>query len=250
MPSEPIQLKGGAVTLDPRLDRVFQEDWRSLNFPVSAIVPEDAPIQDRRWTGGPVLDQGQEGACVGFGWTKELALAPFPVRFPDVAAANSFARNRVYKPAQLIDEWPGTDYEGTSVLAGAKIVAGMGHLAEYRWALTVEDVLRTLSNHGPVVVGINWYEAMYYTLPGGLVQVDGPVVGGHCIVLNGLWLNRRIKEQGWLRRWEVIEWTNSWSPSYGLGGRGFITVEEFANKLFVPREVDACVPVRRLRHAA
>ena len=41
---------------------------------------------------------------------------------------NDFARG-IYKQAQTLDEWPGDDYEGTSVLAGAKAVQAEGYMA-------------------------------------------------------------------------------------------------------------------------
>jgi hypothetical protein len=63
------------------------------------------------------LDQGKEGACVGFAWSHELAAYPVRVEVDD-----EFARSKIYAEAQKIDEWPGEAYHGTSVLAGAKVV--------------------------------------------------------------------------------------------------------------------------------
>ena len=101
-------------------------------------------------------DQGSEGACVGFGWSRAMSL---------------FNRLRydarwLYHEAQKIDEWPGEDYDGTSVRAGGEILRTVGHrqiygtqgktrpvglshgIAAYRWATSVDDVLEVLGMKG------------------------------------------------------------------------------------------------------
>lgn len=100
-------------------------------------------IQPDRLSWYRFYDQGNEGACVGFGISRAQTM-----------------RNRVmydafwlYHEAQKIDEWPGTDYDGTSVNAGLKVAkseglrrARSGMIAEgeginaYRWATSVDDV--------------------------------------------------------------------------------------------------------------
>jgi hypothetical protein len=76
-------LKDGTSTFDRRLDRIPAFDQRSANFPVQAALnPQQQTLVSKTWTapdGTPVLDQGQEGACVGFGTTNELLWNPVPV---------------------------------------------------------------------------------------------------------------------------------------------------------------------------
>jgi hypothetical protein len=118
------------------------------------------------------------------------------------------------------NDWP----EGASMLAGAKALKNGGKISAYRWAFGIVDVLDTLSEIGPVVLGINWYSGMYQTRTDGLVNVDGNLVGGHCIVANGYWPAHP-------KFGDVVVWTNSWGRSYGLNGVGFIRVSDLADLL-------------------
>jgi hypothetical protein len=70
----------------------------------------------------------------------------------------------LYHEAQKVDEWPGEDYDGTSVRAGLDILRTRGHcevnqgrvspeaigegIARNRWARSVDDILNTLGYNG------------------------------------------------------------------------------------------------------
>lgn len=166
-----------------------------------------------------------------------------PVRIrPD--DPQEFARN-VYREAQLIDEWPGEDYDGTSVLAGAKVMQRHGYLDSYRWAFSIDDVIDALLHLGPVVIGIPWYDSMYDTRPSGLVETGGTMVGGHCIVLTGYQPGTIIMGEGIRRRFDVVRWRNSWGRSYGVRGDGLIQVADLERLL--SQRGEACVPMGRSR---
>jgi hypothetical protein len=244
-----ITMKDGTQTEDIKLGRLIQFDERSRSYNVRTVLPS-TELRVRRWTGGPVLDQGYEGSCVGHAWAKELLLRPVANKGID----DAFAR-RVYCRAQAIDPWPGTSkictqretphYEGTSILAGAKAVQEAGYIESYYWAFNVDDVLAAISNLGPVVIGIPWYDGMYDTRKSGLVEVSGRVVGGHAIVLTGHHPRMRIKGEGWTARHHVVEWINSWGYGYGLKGRGLLKVEDLERLL--KDNGEACIPTGRLR---
>ena len=231
----PVLLKGGHETEDPRLDRVPEFDERSRSFPIAAVVPE--PLRSRSWPCPLVTDQGREGACVGHAWTHELAATPIAVR--DLSSAYA---NGLYREAQRIDEWPGEDYSGTSVLAGAKILAGRGYMAEYRWAFGIDDVLRAISHAGPVVLGIPWLDSMYEPRPDGMLDCSGRSIGGHAILARGLLLRRWFIGSD---PWPVVRLRNSWGSDWGLGGDCFIPVADL-ERLLADRG-ECCVPVGRRR---
>lgn len=217
-----------------------QFDERSREYGISA-VSRPAPRRDKQWKIGPILDQGREGACVGFGWTAEALATPTPVdlsRTPwGVPRDPTKLALEVYKQAQLIDEFPGEEY-GTSVLAGAKIMKKMGFLKEYRWAFSVDDVITGLINRGPVVLGIEWRSGMYAPKD-GVLKLSGDVVGGHCITAVGF---RSVKSSA-IPGQESVVLQNSWGLDWGVNGLAQISVSDLTALLAAQGE--ACVPYKR-----
>jgi hypothetical protein len=211
-------------------DRIPRWDGRNLEYPIRELIGEDVPIKARRWKLPECLDQGSEGACVGFGWTHELLAEP--VR---VTGVDPFA---VYHRAQQLDDWPGEGYYGTSVLAGAKVIQEMGHLKEYRWAFTVDDILATLVVHGPVVIGVNWHEKMAQPDAAGYIRPIGRILGGHCVCLRGVTQNQSGKGGKW-----AVLGRNSWGRYWGQRGDFKLTTDNLAKLLAAGGE--ACVPVTR-----
>lgn len=218
----------------PDIERTFdwkpRKDPRSLFYGIREVTP--IPPINRTWRCPDPLDQGREGACVGFGWTHELMTTPVIVP----GLTNEYASG-VYHDAQRIDEWDGEDYEGTSVLAGAKILKQRGYLKEYRWAFGIDDVKLALGTTGPVVLGINWYSGMY-TAPGGVLSVSGRLVGGHCI------LARAYRRTGLVfPDEEAVGLLNSWGSDWGVNGQAWIRASHLSRLL--REDGEACVPYRR-----
>lgn len=241
--TDPIELKGGAVTLDRRLDRVQQFDERSRGYGIVPVLREQGVEQpvSRVWDGGPVTDQGAEGACVGHGWTGELTAEPEVCGIENPMAY----AYELYHQTQHRDPWPGcslgtgcpveptsTTYGGTSVLSAAQILQERGLIAEYRWAFGLDDLVLALGHHGPAVLGIPWYESMYEA-PDGVITVKGKQVGGHCILARGV----NVEERYVLLR-------NSWGPDYGIQGDGRISFADLTRLLGEGGE--ACIPVTRV----
>ena len=227
---------------DRRLDWVprFDEDSRAYAIR-SAIAP--TTIKSKRWTPGPILDQGREGACVGFALTAEALATPVRVDLARVAAEIPrgpvpFAHS-VYRSAQRIDEWEGEAYEGTSVLAGVKVMRKLGLVREYRWAFGVNDVVLALITTGPVVLGTYWYDGMYEA-PDGVVRPGGPVVGGHAYL--AVAYNHSSDHPDLLGE-RTITIQNSWGWGWGRNGLAEITVADLG--MLLANDGEACVPFRR-----
>jgi hypothetical protein len=99
-------------------------------------------------------DQGEEGACVGFAISRSLSLMN----------RERYDGEWNYKQAQLIDDWEGEDYSGTSVRAGLEVIQTQGPcrvysgqkkepdpvrgISAYRWATSVEMVIAALAHRG------------------------------------------------------------------------------------------------------
>jgi hypothetical protein len=238
-----LQLRGGHVTEDPRLDRLPEVDERNADFPIRAALPRRVPLRGRTWVCRPRLNQYNEGACVGFGWSHELAATPVSLH---TLTTEPFARS-LYREAQRVDEWAGEDYEGTSVLAAAKVLTAWGYLAEYRWALDIDDAVDTLVAYGPLVMGTDWTPSMFDTRPSGLLEVSGLGVGGHCWLARGIILKPRLKGERIAE--PVVRCVNSWGNTWGVNGEFYLKVSDWERliKGLGRWPGDACVPVQRLR---
>lgn len=236
------KLCNGTITKDPRLDRLVSFDERNRNFPIRALLEaasiaegKHATFRSYTWSVPISLDQGSEGACVGFGWSHELAARP--VKVPLIT--NDLAR-QIYWEAQETDEWAGGSYpgavpiyEGTSVLAGAKVVKTRGYISEYRWAFGLNDLRLTLGYAGPAVLGLNWREGMMRPEGDGRIVPSGSIIGGHCILAYAV--SERLRT---VRLW------NSWGADWWAGGSScYVTFDDLATLL--ADEGEACVPLGR-----
>jgi hypothetical protein len=233
-----ITLRGGWATTDRRLDAVPQFDPRSRRYPVTEVLTDQQRgLRSFGWDCPAWLNQGSEGACVGFAWAHELAASPGEVK----GVTKKLARD-IYKHARRVDEWPGERYSGTSVLAGAKVVRFRGYMKEYRWGFGVIDALRAIGYFGPAVVGIPWYESMRHPRPSGLLEVTKDNLGDrHAILVRGVALRARLKgEPGPL---SVVHLRNSWSKRWGVNGDCWILVDDFERLL--RDDGECCVPVGR-----
>lgn len=221
----------------PVLDWKPQHDPRSLDYPVRTLIGPERVVTERRrtWKAGPVLDQGSEGACVGFGWTGAMLAAPRRLSEPVSATQGAVYALAAYGLAKVLDAFPGEDYSGTSVLAGAQAMQQWGLITSYRWCFGVDDVRDALITEGPVVIGIPWYESMYGTDEHGEVVVDGDMVGGHCIVLTGF----DPSHDGFGGR-AMFRWRNSWGKVYGNDGNAWIGLDALGALL--DDDGEACVP--------
>lgn len=224
--------------MNRKLDWIPRFDERSKDFPVRGILKKRAPRKNVLWVAGPILDQKAEGACVGFGWTAQALATPFVVNLKTLPGKapktpQPFARY-VYASAQKIDEYPGESYEGTSVLAGAKVMEKHLAIASYSWAFSVDDIIDALIQKGPVVLGINWYEGMYEA-PNGVLSVTGDHVGGHCILAIGY-----TTSSPKLGGKPSVTLQNSWGKKWGINGLAEISVEDL-NKLIM-EQGEACIP--------
>ena len=221
-------------------DWVSEHDSKSRKYAMRSVLKQrNIEKKPTLWQEGIVLDQGSEGACVGFAWTGELLAEPeAPKTQPSFSYANSLAVS-FYKEAQKIDQWPGESYEGTSVLAGAKIMQQAGFIGEYRWCFGIDDVRDAVISEGPVVVGVPWFNGMYDTLPNGLVKLSGKSTGGHAILITGYHPRMRFGNV----TEEVFRWRNSWGTDYGINGSGWIKYKDLAKLL--SENGEACVPMQR-----
>jgi hypothetical protein len=222
--------------MTPKLDYVPR--LVEANRPYRVIANEGLERTWKFWTPGyPTLDQGREGACVGFGCTGEAMASPNRVRIAGWKKGAEDMAMGVYRAAKVIDEWEGVDYEGTSVRAGMLVGRQRNWWTGFRWCFNMAE-LRTALQFGPVVIGVEWREGSYEA-PGGIIDVSGPVVGGHCLLVTGYTpRHARLRVPAYRLR-------NSWSERWGTNGNAYIDAAALEQILFKAGG-EAAVPVGRL----
>jgi hypothetical protein len=136
----------------------------------------------------------------------------------------------LYGQAQEVDEWEGSNYDGTSVRAGAKVLQAKGWIKEYRWTTSVEDLALAVLTTSPVVVGTNWYYNMFMTDLKGFIKPQGALVGGHAYLINGVNKDR-----------EMFRIKNSWGQDWGRSGNAFISYADMQRLL--NEEGECCLAV-------
>ncbi len=218
------------------------DDPRDKLFGIAPRVANLKPFS-REWTFGPNvapdLDQGRDGACVGFGLGNELALDPVPCPM-----TNEFAR-RIYWAAQRRDTWPGgaypgarPHYEGTDLRSGLKTLRDAGACDTYERAFDIDTTILGISHNGPPVFGMMWTEGMSVPDANGFVRPTGRHVGGHCICGRAVDMEREYvrliqtygRDHGVngeiLLRFKDLEWIMARDCEvYFLAGRKPITID-------------------------
>jgi hypothetical protein len=121
----------GKREIDARPDRI---DLRDREYqPRLVSLPDQHPCNEfiDQHIGeyvdlGLILDQGNEGACTGFGlaavvnyllWDRERRVLPDDELVTDIP---SVSPRMLYQMARIYDEWPGEDYEGSSCRGAMK----------------------------------------------------------------------------------------------------------------------------------
>lgn len=183
---------------DRVLDWHPRKDPRSLRYQVADHFATDKPLRSRWRVQYQYLDQGREGACTGFAAAKALGQTPDRVR----TVSETLAKGLYYE-ARRQDEWPGEDYEGSSILGVMKAAQIQGFISAYYWATSLKQMQHAVCHLGPLVIGINWYEAMFYPDADGFIRPEGDWMGGHalCVGAVNLKLQAFVLHNSWGRSW-------------------------------------------------
>lgn len=185
------------------------------------------------------LDQGELGSCVGNATTGMLGSGPFfdspPVR--GLMLDETYAVG-LYSEASRLDGIPGyyppTD-GGSSGLGAAKALRRRGLITEYRHAFSIKGMLAALKR-APVIVGTVWLSGMSEPDRLGFAHLAGSVQGGHEYLCREYEPAPKLSDG-------VLTFDNSWSASWGDGGRFRLYVREFAYLLSQQGDVTAPVPL-------
>ncbi len=245
---KPSPAQAGAKTTADSIPRVLNARPDGIDFrdqmyvPTLVEVPLRRDLADYRAVQAPILDQGREGACTGYGLA---AVAHYLLRVRKIDPDTRQVSPRMfYAIARRYDEWAGEDYEGSSCRGAMKGWYKHGVCAADIWqsgasapqALShdtvVDAVQRPLGayfrvNHKSLVamhaaiteVGIlyasaNVHEGWQKVRRDGHIHLQEGLLGGHAFAIvaydqDGFWIQ------------------NSWGEDWGFAGFAHISYEDW-----------------------
>jgi papain like protease len=219
-------------------------DFRDRMFvPTLVEVPTELPLAVYRKLKVPILDQGREGACTGFGLA---TVANCLLRRRKVVPDRTCVSPRMlYEMAKRYDEWPGENYDGSSARGAMKGWNKHGVCGETFWTYDEsaqrpgafadrwsDAARRPLGayfrvNHTDLVAlhsAIAEAGVLYATASvhsgwdevgaNGLIEQTAKITGGHAFAVvaydrHGFWIQ------------------NSWGRDWGFHGFGHITYDDW-----------------------
>lgn len=248
--------------LDARRDRLDLRD-RPYQPPLSTLrgqFPTDEHLK-KYLAGyikaGLILDQGQEGACTGFGLSCVINYLLF-VNGRLSKKDERVSPRMIYHLARLYDEWPGEDYDGSSCRGALKGWHKHGVCTEVTWPYadkfippktgyeiealrttlgvyyridksSIVDMQAAIQEIGAIYCSADVHDGWmldetkktpsFANLPVIKYQPKQKITGGHAFALVG------YNELGF-----VIQ--NSWGTGWGLSGFAILTYEDWVDNGF------------------
>jgi hypothetical protein len=167
-----------------------------------------SPSGDVKWADNdPVLDQGQQGTCVGHGTAQWGNTLPVDDKFTHEDALDLYYQATVFDGQPDDPRAPGGGQQGASVRSGMKALQKKGRLSAYAVTQDVATIRAWVTTKGPVVLGTDWYSDMFNPNDLGYVTPTGSVAGGHCYTIIGDLVSE-----------SAAYLINSWGTDWGLKG--------------------------------
>lgn len=219
-------------------------DFRDKMYEATLIeVPKRIALEDYMKVKVPLLDQGAEGACTGFGLA---TVTNYLLRKrKEVKGKDSVSPRMMYEMAKRYDEWPGEKYDGSSARGAMKGWHKHGVCNESVWRydpkkpdakLTETRIADAANrplgayfrvNHKDLVamhaalaeVGILYATATVHAgweavSADGVIPLQDEILGGHAFAIVA------FDERGfWIQ--------NSWGPGWGHQGFALISYQDW-----------------------
>jgi hypothetical protein len=154
------------------------------------------------------LDQNTTNHCVGF------AMANWGINLPVQDNFTNEDGHAFYRKCKVVDNDPGGE-DGTYIRSGATVLRNDGLIDTYAFASSVDEIAYWILTRGPVIVGTKWTEGMC-TVIDNVIHPTGKVIGGH-----GYLLNEKTEDN-------YFGIQNSWDDNWGVKGKAYISMEDFA----------------------
>lgn len=195
------------------LGRVKNFDDRDYNFTLPRPhTLKGLPVRKYWWPDEKAWDQGATSECVAYSGSRLLVAGP--------VTNDAIECNKLYRECKEVDEWPGDEYEGTSVRALMKVLKRRGLIESYHWTWEVNTIVEHLMSVGPLVVGTTWHLDMFMPDKWGYIAPTGPPVGGHAYTIIGV---NRGKKHPLTGHEGALRVLNSWGPNWGEDGRAWLS---------------------------
>jgi hypothetical protein len=185
-------------------------DGHDYHYQMRAMIPQmhaaiaPTPVKrHRHYRLGPLLDQDGP-RCVGWSFEQFCEAAPMMTK-PGAVTGYYW-----YDLAQDNDEWPGRNYEGSSVRGMMKGAEKKGVIKSYTWGSSHEESAHwLLYGFGTLIVGSNWYAEMSEVDSKGFMREPASSlstpIGGHAYLI--FWYDEK----------EDAYWTrNTWGTAFGI----------------------------------
>lgn len=194
------------------LGRHVKHDDRSRNFAVAPVASlgDLKSIRHRRLV--KPYDQGNIGSCVPNSAAGTLSTLPFHHRYGETTARKWYHELTGWTPTNGIDP-------GSTGLDIARLLKTKGLISGYRTAFGLTAALTALQASA-VLVGMSWRTGCDNPDSSGLIKWIGSVRGGHELEFNEIDVERKL-----------VGFEQSWGPSWGAGGRGYMSWDDFGNAL-------------------
>jgi C1A family cysteine protease len=221
-------------------------DFRDRMFvPTLVEVPSNIPLSDYLKFKVPVLDQGVEGSCTGFGLATVANY--LLMRRQQVPDSTQVSARMFYELARRYDEWPGVQYSGSSARGAMKGWQKHGVCSREDWDYNSNDAVtyadftqarmeaarqRPLGayfrvNHKDLIamhaaiaeVGVLYATATVHAGwqtvgENGIIYPSDEILGGHAFAIVGY-----DRYGFWLQ--------NSWGEDWGRGGMARVSYDDW-----------------------
>ncbi len=241
-------------TFDARTDRIDLRD--RVYQPQLVSLPSHLPDLENierylpAYAKALVLDQGDEGACTGFGLAAVINFLQWRNNAYQTEGLKTVSPRMLYHMARMYDEWPGEDYEGSSCRGAMKGWHRHGVCTDRSWPYrnsngkiafvspkegwdqdaatrplgayyriekhSISDLQSALHEVGAIYCSANVHKGWYLkkTKQPILIPLHTQNVGGHAFALIGYTADGFIVQ-------------NSWGPDWGFHGFAILSYEDW-----------------------
>src|SRR5512139_780265 len=229
-------------------DRLYQPKLVSLpsRYPNIESIDQYLPAYAKSL----VLDQGEEGACTGFGLAAVINFLQWKNNGFQLKALETVTPRMHYHMARLYEEWPGEDYEGSSCRCAMKGWHRHGVCTDTSWPYrskkgeiafvqpkagwerdaasrplgayyriekkSLSDLQSAILEVGAIYCSANVHKGWFMkkTKKPEIIPFDAKSIGGHAFALVG------YTEDGFIVQY-------SWGPDWGYHGFAILRYEDW-----------------------